>query len=64
MHSEVIGSEISKAEKHLCQENKRCIDSMNFFLLFPNNARLRVYLLLHVNNAKFLSINLPDFFAN
>ena len=35
---EVIGSEISKVENHLCQDSKRCIDQMEFFLLFAEDG--------------------------
>ena len=63
MHSEVMGSEISNTEKHLYQEIKRCIDSMDLFLLFLNNSLIKVYPLLHVNGAKFLPINIPDLFC-
>ena len=37
MHLEMMSSEILKTEKHLCQDSKRSIDQMDFFLLFPNN---------------------------
>ena len=49
----MMGSKISKAEKHLYQESKRGIDSMDLLLLFLNNAGLKLYRLLHVNGANF-----------
>ena len=52
-----MGTEISKAEKHLCQGSKRCVDLMGLCLIFTNNWWLRMYLSLQ---AKFLPINLAD----
>ena len=57
MHLEVMGTEISKAEKHLCQGSKRCVDLMGLCLIFTNNWWLGMYLSLQ---AKFLPINLAD----
>ena len=63
MHSEVMCSETSKVEKYLCYQSKQCIDSIGFFLLFPNSAWSRVHLLLPVNGTKILVINLRYLFC-